>query len=77
MSGASKKKTPYPPPPPPNTVDLLCSKRHDVDVVLMDKEGDKAVVLEEKVGFVVDGHPCRLLTSGKHFAADVKYALKS
>ena len=43
----------------------------------MDKEWDKAVVLEEKVRFVVDGHPCRLLTTGKHFAADVKYALKS
>ena len=72
-----KKKDTLPIIPLHPPVDLLCSKRRDADIVLMDKEWDKAVVLEEKVRFVVDGHPCRLLTAGKHFAADVKYALKS
>ena len=59
------------------TMDLLCSERHDVDVVFVDEEGDEAVVLEEKVRFVVDGHLRCLLPARKHFATDVKYALKS
>ena len=67
---------PIPQPlPHASSYDLLCFIRCHIDIILLHKEGTEAVVLEEQVGFVVDGHFPLLFPTSKHFPTHIKRTL--